>query len=86
MTRGRVQTTTDRILERGKALVRAIEALETIQPTSPFERGMVWLLLQAYRRRLRGIVEVAPDWMVEEILSASQHLDAGRPAVWLSEN
>jgi hypothetical protein len=35
---------------------------------------------------LRGIVEVAPDWVVEEILSASQHIDEERPAVWLSEN
>jgi hypothetical protein len=27
----------------------------------------------AYRRRLRGIVEAAPEWMAKEILNASQH-------------
>jgi hypothetical protein len=77
---------TDRIIEQGKALVRAIEALETIEPTGPIERVQAWFLLQAYRRRLRAIVEAAPDWVVEEIVSASQHIEEGRPAVWLSKN
>jgi hypothetical protein len=35
---------------------------------------------------LAGIVAVAPSWMSEEILSASQQIDEGRPAVWLSKN
>jgi hypothetical protein len=48
---------TEKILQQGKALVRAIEALGTIEPTRPVEKAMVWLLLQAYRQRLRGIVE-----------------------------
>ena len=82
----RSETVTDRVLEQGKALVRAIEALETIEPTGPIESAMVWLLLQAYRRRLRGIVELAPEWVTEEILSASQHIDEGRAAIWLSKN
>ena len=77
---------TERILQQGKALVRAIEALETIQPTGPLERTMVWFLLKAYRRRLRAIVGSAPTWMSEEILSASQRIGEDRPAVWLSEN
>jgi hypothetical protein len=34
---------TDRILRQGKASVRAIEALGTIQPTGPFERALVRL-------------------------------------------
>jgi hypothetical protein len=29
------------------------------------------VLLYAYRRRLRGVVEVAPSWVTEETLSAS---------------
>lgn len=78
--------TTKRILEQGQALVRAIEALETIDHTGPLERAQVWMLLQAYRRRLRAIVGTAPDWLAEEILSASQAIDKDRPAVWLSEN
>ncbi len=41
------------VLEQGKALVRAIEGLETVEPTWPIERVQVWLSLQAYRRRLR---------------------------------
>jgi hypothetical protein len=66
--RGRVNTTTDRMLEQGKALVRAIEALETIQATGPLERPMVWLLPQAYRGqprvpgRCRDIVQGRPRW------------------------
>ena len=77
---------TERILEQGQALVRAIEALETIEPTGPIERVQAWFLLQAYRRRLRALVVTAPSWMCEEILSASQAIDSDRPAVWLSEN
>jgi hypothetical protein len=64
---------TDRVLAQGKALARAIAALETIEPSGWFERAIAGLLLLAYRRRLRGIVEVAPEWMAKEILSASQH-------------
>ncbi|MFW6116300.1 MAG: hypothetical protein ACOC6F_01105 [bacterium] len=47
---------TEKILEQGKALVRAIEALGTIEATGPLERSMVRLLLRAYRQRLRAIV------------------------------
>jgi hypothetical protein len=66
--------------------MRAIEVVETNEPTGPIERVQAWFLLQAYRRRLRAIVKAAPDWVVEEIVSASQHIDEGRPAVWISEN
>jgi hypothetical protein len=31
---------TDHILRQGKALVRAIESLGTIEPTGPFERAL----------------------------------------------
>ncbi len=78
--------TTERILEQGKALVRRIEALETIEPTGPIERVQVWFLLHAYRRQLPAIVGAAPAWLAEEILSASQRVASDRPAVWLSEN
>jgi len=36
------------------------------------------LLQAAYKRRLRGIVEVAPDWAAEEILSASERIGNDR--------
>jgi len=61
---------TDRILRQGKALVRAIEALGTIEPSGPIERAAARVLLYAYKRRLRGVVAVAPAWMVEDILLA----------------
>jgi hypothetical protein len=70
MTKGKAVT--DRVLQQGKALVRAIEALETIEPTGPIERAHARFLLQAHRRRLRGIVALAPEWVAEDILSASQ--------------
>ncbi len=76
----------ERVLEQGKALVRAIEALETIEPGGPIESAITGFVLKRYRRRLRAIVAAAPAWAGEEILSASQHIDDRRPAVWLSEN
>jgi hypothetical protein len=42
---------TDRILRQGRARVRAIEALGTIEPTGPFERTLARLLVAAYKRR-----------------------------------
>lgn len=77
---------TERILEQGQALVRAIEALETIEPTRPIERVQAWFLLQAYHRRLRGIIEAAPSWMGEEVLIASQGIEDDGPAVQFSDN
>ena len=50
---------TGRIIAQGKALVRAIEALGTIGSSGPIVRAIAGLLLAAYKRRLRGIVEVA---------------------------
>jgi hypothetical protein len=41
---------TDHILRQGRALVRAIEALGTIQPFGPFERALACLLMDAYKR------------------------------------
>jgi hypothetical protein len=41
---------TDRILCQGRALVRAIKALGTIQPPGPFERVLARLPMAAYKR------------------------------------
>jgi hypothetical protein len=41
---------TDHIITQGRALVRAIEALGTIQPTGLFERALARLLMAAYKR------------------------------------
>jgi hypothetical protein len=41
---------TDHIITQGRALVRAIEDLQTIQPSGPFERALACLLMAAYKR------------------------------------
>ena len=79
-------THTDRIIAQGKALVRAIEALSTIEPSGWLERWQAGLLVAAYRHRLREIIKVVPSWVAEEILSASEHMEEERVAVWLSKN
>lgn len=83
---GDVGEHTERILEQGKALVRAIEALDTIEPTGPIEEVLAWILARAYRRRLRGIVSAAPAWVAEEILSASEGIEDRRPVEWISRS
>ena len=64
----------DCVMALGRALVCAIEALGTIEPIGPFERALARLLMAAYKRRLRAIVKVAPAWVSEEILSASERI------------
>ena len=76
----------DPILRQCRALVRAIEALGTIQPSGPFERALARLLMAAYKRRLRGIVKLAPTWVSEEILRASEHIGDDRAVLWISDN
>ena len=77
---------TDRVIAQGRALVRAIEALGTSDPTGPFERAVAGLLSTAYRRRVRAIVSAAPSWVGEQILSASERVGDDRAAVWMSDN
>ncbi len=77
---------TEHILEQGKVLVRAIEALGVIEPSGWFERALAGILMAVYKRRLQGIIATAPAWVGEQILSASQHVGEGRAAVWFSEN
>jgi len=77
---------TDRILCQGCPHVRAIEALGTIEPTGPFERALLRLLMAAYKRRLRAIVKAAPAWASQEILSASERIGDERAVLWFGEN
>ncbi len=63
--------TTLTVIEQGQALVRAIEAIGTIEPSGPLERALVAVL---------------PEWVTDEILSASQHVGDDRAAVWFGEN
>ena len=76
----------DRTITQGKALVRAIEAMGIIEPSSRLERKLAGLLLHLYKRRLRAIVADAPSWVTEEILSASENISDQRAVLWMSEN
>ena len=60
---------TGRIITEGRKLMWAIEALNQIESSRPFEREMAELLRAAYRRCLRDIVAAAPPWVSEEILT-----------------
>jgi hypothetical protein len=77
---------TDRIIAQGKALVRAIEALGTIEPSGWFERWQARMLQRAYKERPQAIVAGVPEWAAGEILSAGEHIPEDRPAVWMSRN
>ena len=76
---------TDRIILQGRAFVRAIEALGTIEPSGRFERALARPPVAAYKCRLRGIVAATPAWASEEILSASERIWDDRPVLWTSE-
>ena len=65
---------TDRIILPGRALVRAIEALDTVEPSGRVERALARPPMAAYKRRLRAIVAAAPTWVGEELLSASERI------------
>ena len=77
---------TNHLVSQGRALVRAIEALGTIEPSGPFERALARLLMAAYKRRLRAIVADVPSWVTEEILSVSENISDQRAVLWMSEN
>jgi hypothetical protein len=76
---------TDRIIAQGKALVRAIEALGTIEPSSLIVRALARLLLAGYKR-LRAIMAAAPAWVSEEIPSASERIGNQRAALLIGQN
>jgi hypothetical protein len=64
---------TDQIIAQGRALIRAIEALDVIEPRSHWEGRIAELLQAAFECRLDEILETAPAWMVEKILEARGH-------------
>ena len=61
-------------IDQGRALVRAIEALEAITPSSGLERLMARSLVEAYRRRLRSIIGAVPGWAGDRVLGASESI------------
>ena len=66
---------TAKVITQGQALVRAIEAMGTIEPSGLFERAIAGLLLAGYKRRLKAIIGLVPAWAGERILRASMRVD-----------
>ena len=64
---------TTRAITQGQALVRAIEAMGTIEPSGLFERTIAGLLLAGHKRRVRAIIGLVPAWAGEETLGESHH-------------
>ena len=64
----------EHVVIQGRALVRAVEAPETTEPSAWFEQTISRLLIAAYRRRLRAIIGAAPIWMGDRLLGASENL------------
>jgi hypothetical protein len=56
-------------INQGRALARAVEALNVAEMKDPFERAVAELLQAAYERQLDDIMASAPSWMGEEISS-----------------
>ena len=73
---------TERVIRQGRVLVRAIQALETIEPSAGFERAIANLLVKAYRHRLRAIIGAAPAWVGNRILSASESIPDPQAALF----
>jgi hypothetical protein len=77
---------TESTIAQARELVRAIQALDTVECPDPFERAVAELFQAAYKRRLMEMVEVVPAWMADEIRSASQHIDDGLAPLWVTED
>ena len=68
---------TNLIISQGRALVRAIEAIDSIAPSGWFERWQARSLRVIYEHRLHEIVKTAPVWIAEEILAAREQVNEG---------
>jgi hypothetical protein len=75
----------DHVIRQGRALSRAIEALEAIEPSGGFERAGARLLVKAYKRRLREIIGNAPTWVGNRIFDATASI-RDRGAVLFGNN
>jgi hypothetical protein len=64
---------TDEMIDQGRALVRAIVALETIEPYSHFEMRVAELFQAAFDRQLQDILDACPPGIQEEILRAGEN-------------
>ena len=67
-------------VRQGRALVRANEALETIERLTFLERIVIPFLAEWYRRRLAYLAAAVPRDDGARILFASERIRAARPA------
>ena len=62
----------DDLTDRTIVQSRAIEALETVEPSIGFERAIARLVVKACKRRLRTTIGTAPAWVGDRIFDASE--------------
>ena len=65
----------NQIIAQGRALVRAIAAMDTSVPGDPTERRRARLLQVEYRHRLRELLRAVPAWVAEEILGPLEQIE-----------
>ena len=53
----------EHVITQGRALVHAIEALETIEESDDSEHASARLLVKGHKRGLREIIGTAPTWV-----------------------
>ena len=58
---------TDRVIEQGRALAYAVEAIDSVEIKDPLERAVAGFFQAACERKLQDIVETSPDWVSEKI-------------------
>jgi hypothetical protein len=59
------------VLEQSCTLVKAIEALDTIETCDEFERQVAGMFQAAFVRRVGEIADNVSEWDIERILAAS---------------
>ena len=72
----------DRVISQGRALVRAIEAPATIEPSDDSERASARLLMRDRKRRLRAVIAADPPRVDEGTLGASEGIPDPRAALF----
>ena len=72
----------DHLITQGRALVRAIQALETIEPSDEAKQAPARQLIAVYRQGLRTIIGAAPTWVGDRILGASDSIADNRGALF----
>ncbi|HET91468.1 MAG TPA: hypothetical protein ENN99_12145 [Chloroflexi bacterium] len=57
------------VMNQGRQLIEAVEALNTIETGDPLEREVARLFQMAFERRLYEIADLVSLWSVEDVLT-----------------